>query len=78
MSPVHGTPNGTIGVILVKEMVFAIKIDHPIGIVHPFRRWREMDLRTVQFRVSNDSLVVCLFLWRWLSAGRKHNSKNKD
>ena len=35
MSPVHITPPCSVGIVLVKEVIFSVVIYHAIGIVHP-------------------------------------------
>src|SRR5690606_5075957 len=35
MSPMHWAPNRTVRIVLVKQMVFAVQINHPIRIIHP-------------------------------------------
>ena len=35
MSPVHGAPDGFIGMILIKHMVFSLIVGKTIGIIHP-------------------------------------------
>ena len=42
--PVHGTPYFILGVMLIKQVVFSLVIDHAIGVVHPHLGWGEMEL----------------------------------
>ena len=42
MAPVHGPPTGTIGKILVKQMVISFIIDEPVGVVDPVVRGFQM------------------------------------
>ena len=48
MSPVHGAPNGAVGVMLVKEVVLALVVNHAVGVVHPAGRRGKMKLGPVQ------------------------------
>ena len=50
--PVHGPPNGFLGVVLIEEVVFAVVIDKPVGVVHPMFGRREVDLRAIHFVVG--------------------------
>ena len=38
VSPVHGPPPGTIGEILIKQMVVSLVVDKAVGVVHPVVR----------------------------------------
>jgi hypothetical protein len=56
MAPMHWAPDSTIGIILIKQMVFPLKIYEAIRIVHPFRLRRKMKLRPVLFLVITGSV----------------------
>ena len=45
MPPTHVPPGIAEGIVLIKEMVFALVIDKAIGIICPIVRRREMILR---------------------------------
>ena len=36
MAPVHRPPYGAVGIVLVKQVVFAFVKEHAVGVVHPF------------------------------------------
>jgi hypothetical protein len=46
MSPAHVTPLVTEGVVLKKEVVFAVEEDETVGIIGPVFAGREVHLRT--------------------------------
>ena len=48
VTPVHIVPYSGVGVMLVKEVIFAIPLDDAVRIVHPVRRRREVITRTVR------------------------------
>lgn len=50
MPPVHRSPYGIIGMVLVEQMIFALIIAKAIRIVHPTDHRRQVDQRTVFFR----------------------------
>jgi hypothetical protein len=35
MPPVHGAPDGAIGIILIEKMIFPFVVNHAVGIIHP-------------------------------------------
>ena len=45
MSPVHISPNDTIGIPLVIEMINSVRKDKPVGVIVPTVFWRKMNLR---------------------------------
>jgi hypothetical protein len=47
MSPVHRSPYSAVGIILIKQMVFIIKINQTVWVVHPVGFGGEMKLRSV-------------------------------
>src|SRR5690606_7057818 len=49
MRPVHWPPNGTIGIMLKKQVVRAVMVHHPVRVVHPVCLWREMEVRAMFF-----------------------------
>ena len=53
MPPMHRPPYRAIGVVLVKEMILAFIVEHPIRIVHPMGRRREVKLRPVRLLVMS-------------------------
>ena len=49
VAPVHGPPDGFLGVVLIEEVVLPVVIHHAVGVVHPVFGGREVDLRAVHF-----------------------------
>src|SRR5438477_2520810 len=52
MTPVHGSPNRTIWMVLKKQMIYTFIIDKPIRIIHPIFSRRKMNLRTIDFIIG--------------------------
>jgi len=46
MPPMHRTPQGIVGVVLVKKVIFTLIVHQPIGVIHPHLGWCEMVLRS--------------------------------
>ena len=57
VSPVHGTPDIGLWVVLVEQMIFTFVIDHAIRIIHPHRIGGKMILWSVFF-VNPDHIMV--------------------
>ena len=47
VSPAHVSPNGAERIVLVEEVIFALEVDHPVGVVHKVLRRSEVVLRTI-------------------------------
>src|ERR1700761_6718306 len=70
MSPVHVTPKGAIGVVLVEHMVVMVPINWPIRVVHPVCGGQQVKLRS-----QHISLKVLLRGDAW--GGRRRTLKTK-
>ena len=60
MSPMHGSPNRSVRVILIVEMPNAVRfvVEHAVGVVHPVRHRRVMIDRTVRLVGWMDSRLT--------------------
>jgi hypothetical protein len=52
MAPMHRPPYNISGIILVEEMVDAVIVNQPIGVIHPFFGRAEMELGPVLLLVN--------------------------
>ena len=62
MAPMHGSPHGTVRIVLVEKMVFVIVIHQPIRVVHPVRFGCEVKERAVWFALRGFVLNNVLLL----------------
>ena len=70
MSPVHGSPYGAVGVVLVEEMIGIVVEHQSVGVVHPVCFGSEVEEGSVGF-------FNWVFLFRVLgSAGCKERNDN--
>ena len=51
VAPVHVLPVTLVGVVLIEEVVLAVVIDEPVGVVHPSTTCGEVELRTLGLAV---------------------------
>ncbi len=52
MPPMHGPPNIGIGVLLIKQVILTIQINHPVRVVHPLLQRRKMLLGAISFLIQ--------------------------
>ena len=62
MSPVHISPHGPIWIILIKQMVHSVFVNHSIRVVHPTEGRREVIYRAERFNIVRIECVTkCYF-----------------
>ena len=47
MSPMHRTPQVTVWVILIEQVIFTVEIHQAVGIVHPIGGWCKVECRAI-------------------------------
>src|SRR5690606_39790079 len=73
MPPVHRSPFCIIRIMLEKQMICSIHINHTVGIVHPAIFWRKVISRAVVFQ-----MILFRGGWLWSTCNDRQREQTKS